>query len=92
MRISHWKISPSTSETYDSTEAGTFRGILSCSVGQVCSSGIGRSDYTISILVRLHLRVAVHQKSVEEISHVGCKQALSYSRELSPPLVETHGF
>ena len=50
--------------------------MASCTTSQTrrcCSRGIGRSDYTINILVRLHLRVAVHQKSVEEISHVCCK-------------------
>ena len=84
MHISHWKISPSTPETYDCTEIGTFRGSLGCSVGQLCSRGISRSDYTINILVRLHLRVAVHQKSVEDISHVCSKQWRHIGPELNP--------
>lgn len=52
---------------YDCAKIGTVSCCVSRSVRPVYKRGTGHPNHTIDILVRLHLCVTVHQKSVKEV-------------------------
>ena len=77
-----------TLDLYDCDKIGTVSPCVSRSVRPVYKRGTGHPDHTIDILVRLHLCVTVHQKSVKEVSYI-CRE-LSVIHEKSTPTQWRH--
>ena len=79
LRVSYGEVSPCSSGTNDCAKVGTVSCSLSRSVRPHCKRRAGYSNQPIHILVRLHLCVAVHQKSVKAFPYICCKPVVSYT-------------